>query len=249
MDRRSKRYVFIAVLAVMCLVVFFVIQGSWGHRSHIVLPPEESENEDQQEANDSELNDQISLIRITKETVQKVIAETLQRPDSYSAQLTTITYWSGGSGTTESQIYVRGGVTRADSKQPDGSVRHMLSDGEVIAIWYDQQTEYYWGNLGNISVDSELHIPSYEDISKLSQQQIREADYGEYGGQVCIFVHTEEEGYERRYYIRIEDGLLIGTETYEQGTLCHAAILGKVDTTEPAAELFLLPDGREFSQR
>ena len=108
----------------------------------------------------------------------------------------------------QTAVYVQQGLTRADTTPNNGQVRHMLTDGENTAVWYGEETDYYRLPAGQFDADDELRLPSYEDVLELDEGQILEADHRYYGTAPCIFVSTEQEGYECCYYVRSADGLL-----------------------------------------
>ena len=60
------------------------------------------------------------------------------------------TFWSGGSGTSVSQVSVSGGRTRIDTPLPDGSICHMLVIGGSAAVWYDDETTWTVSDCGAV---------------------------------------------------------------------------------------------------
>ena len=86
-------------------------------------------------------------------------------------------------------------------------------------------------------------------LAQRYQEEILEADYSAYGGIYCIRVATAEDayGYTTTYWISVDTGLLAAAETYLGETMTYRMQGLVVDTTEPDASLFLLPDGSEWS--
>ena len=245
MEKQRKLYAAISVALVLVCVVFFFGRSNSGGYDPIVLPPVEDDSQ-QSAGSSSELNDRVSMVAVTTETVQSVIAS-LHRPESYTASLTVTTYWSGGSGSVQTAVYVQQGLTRADTTANNGQVRHMLTDGENTAVWYGEETDYYRLPAGQFDADDELRLPSYEDVLELDEGQILEADHRYYGTVPCIFVSTEQEGYECCYYVRSADGLLQAAEIRWEGTLIYEAVFSSISAAAGEDSLFLLPDGSALS--
>ena len=244
MEKQRKLYAIISVVLVSVCVIFFFGRVNSGGYKPIVLPPEEEDT--RQEAGSSELNDLITMVAVTPDTVQDVIAS-LSRPESYSANLTVLTYWSGGSGSVTTAVAVRSGLTRADTTGENGQVRHVLTDGKQTAVWYNNETAYTRLVAGQFDADDEINVPSYEDVLELDAGKIQVADYRYYGTVPCVYVQTEQGEYRCCYYVRTADGLLQAAETWWQDILTYEAIFSGISADPGEDSLFLLPDGSELS--
>lgn len=120
------------------------------------------------------------------------------------------TYWSGGSGVSESQVSVSGGRTRIDTPMPDGSIQHMLVVGGSAAIWYDDETEWTVLTAEQFNADIAQRMLTYETVRDLPVSEIAEASYQELDGIYCIHVSTKEDadGYVSSYWVNVSNGLL-----------------------------------------
>lgn len=245
MEKQRKLYAVISVVLVLLCVLFFFGRSTSGGYEPIVLPPAEDEGQ-QSGGSGSELNDRVSMVTVTADTVQQVIAS-LQRPESYSATLSVTTHWSGGSGSVETAVYVQQGLTRADTKEKNGQLRHVLTDGRETAVWYGEEETVRRLPAGQFDADDELRIPSYEDVLQLDSEQILTADHRYYGTVPCIFVETQQEGYRCCYYVRSADGLLQAAEIYWEESLIYEAVFLSISLTAGEEALFLLPDGTALS--
>ena len=247
MDRKRLTYFTFSLLILILIVVVLFARGATRRSGHITLPDADSGGQGSDQAvnsGDSALN----LVEITPETVQTAIS-TMSRPAVYSRTVTVETFWDGGSRSLDAVVYERNGLTRMDSQQADGSTRHLLTDGETTCLWYNTSTDWSTFPAGSFSQDTEQRLPTYEDILLLSEEEIVDADYSAYEGTYCIRVVTAEDayGYATTYWISVDTGLLAAAETYLGETMTYRMQGLTVDTAEPDASLFLLPDGSAFS--
>ncbi|MGM9661971.1 MAG: hypothetical protein ACI3WR_02635 [Oscillospiraceae bacterium] len=228
-----------AIAVLILLIVVLLGANSIRRSSHIHLPGEEElEDPDVSQADGSA----IRQVSVTPETVQRAIG-TLQRPERYARTVTVEQLWSGGSGVYTSTVSVRDGWTRVDTQLPGGTLRHSLTDGKTTYIWYGTETAYYTGAAGDISADAEQAIPTYEDVLACDTEQILRADYRSYGETACIYVETAlTDRATLCYWVSVASGLLTAAEKYEGDTLVYRMTAAE-SAGEPAAELFVLPDG------
>ena len=243
MEKRNLTY-FMVCFGILILVVVMVFARGFQRRtSHIELPDSAADSSEDEGNVDGGETD-IPLVEVTTETVQDVIA-TMERLSTYGRTITVETFWDGGSSSSTATAYVRNELTRLDTPLPDGSVRHLLTDGQETCIWYDDARSWATYPSGGISSDQEHRILTYEDILALDPQQIVSASYTTYERYPCIMVETREGGEESRnlYWVSTETGLLIAAETWQGETLAYRMTALTVDVAIPEDLYFLLPDG------
>ena len=247
MDRRRMTMLGLGFGILILLVVVLFATSTVRQADRITLP-EDGENSPSGDDGESGDTSSLELVGITTETVQRVVA-TMSRLEAYSRTVTVETFWEGGSQSAELQTYVSGSLTRVDSRQADGSIRHLLTDGETSCIWYDDAREWISLPAGDFTSDTEQRIPTYEDILELPVSEIASASYGDYQGLYCIAVETlpDGEGYYTQYWISAEAGLLAGSETYQWEELVYRMTALTVDASTPSEDLFLLPDGSSLA--
>ena len=190
---------------------------------------------------------------MTPETVQRVI-ESLSRPQSYERSFSVERFWPGGSGTTVVEVCHAYGWTRLDSSD-SVETRHVIlrdppdepseadADGNCW-IWYGGETAFFSGSAA-LSADEEQGLPTYEDILLLPQESILTSDYRTLDNTACIYVETRSDsnGYQERYWVDVETGLLAAAEWLEGETLIYRMSSIAADSDPVSAERFTLPDG------
>lgn len=182
---------------------------------------------------------------ITPHTVRSAVA-TLSRPASYSRTVRITQFWNEGRGSYEAAVSVSDGWTRIDLEQAAGGMRHTLTNGAETYLWQGDGGSVFHAPAGNISADNEQHIPTYEEVVLLSEDQIRTADYQLMQQERCVYVEAEDGDYLRRYWISVDTGLLTAAETLEHDTIIYRMESFAIGTPEPAA--FLLPDGTDVRE-
>lgn len=244
MDKRKLNWITWAVLAVAVLLAALMLGGSLNRTAHITLPPSDPPRDPA--AGDGNAGGGVTVVEITPETVQAAI-QSLSRPENYGRNVTLEYFWPGGSGTQELYTIVRGPWTRVDRGLPDGSTRISVTNGQETYIWYgyDSGAETAAVPAGTFSADVEQSIPTYEDILDLPVEEIILADYRPLDALTCVYVETapDEAGYSTRYWVSVENGLLVQAERLLEEEPVYRMTSLYVDETEYDASRFTLPDG------
>ncbi len=251
MDKHRSRYLALGFGALLLVVLLLLAWGGRRQSGSIVLPEGPSDSAGVDEENgESRLN----VVAITPESVRPAIS-TLSRPASYSRTQTVETFWSGGSGQSQSQIYVSGGRTRLDTQLPDGGVRHTLlvedpEGGGAAGIWYDDETDWRALRSSGLTADQAGRMLSYETVQDLPVERIASADYRDQDGTGCVYVETAADaaGYVERYWVSVESGLLHMAERLWDGEVVYRFTAGAPEIGAQDDSLFLLPDGGTLSQ-
>lgn len=244
MDQKGRSRIAVLVSVIIVLAVF----ASFGYTIFSSQPPSvtlPSLPVDSSAATSTPPADnQLLRVEVTLDTVQAVVAS-LSREGSYYRQLSADTFWSGGSSTVTAQAWVDGGYTYVRSVLPGGQVRYTLTDGGTLYYWYEGDEDFRTAPAGSLSADLSQSIPTYEDVLSLPQQSISGAGYGRREEQSCIYVETavDELGYLERYWVSVDNGLLIAAETVKGSSLVYSMSATTLQTPCPAGTSFALPDG------
>lgn len=203
------------------------------------------------------------LVEVAADTVQSVI-ETLDRYASYRRTI-LVEYFSGGesAGTLTARVAVDGGWTRADVTENSGLTEHtVIGDGNRW-LWFDDGGDYVQTPAAQGAADLVQRIPTYEDVLELDQLRITAAAYELRGELPCIYVEVSqpELDYLERFWVSVESGLLVSSETLKAGELVYRMTSYEVvsplvapadsETELPPADvedLFRLPDGTVLHQ-
>lgn len=243
MDKGKLKWITWAFALATVLIVALMLANTLRRSVHITLPPPQSSAEDP--SGDAEANrDALSVIEITPETVQAAI-ETLRRPESYRRTITVEQFWEEGSGSWLVSAWVKDGWSRTDRMMPDRRTRHTLTDGEITHIWYNSEKTIYTAPAGGITADHDQSIPTYEEILALPVEEITLADYRVLSDVSCIYVETAEDswGYTLRYWVSVDTGLLVSAEKLQGEEVVYRMGALTLESEEPTAADFNLPDG------
>ena len=243
MDKRNLKWITWAFAVATVLIVALMLTHTLQRSVHITLPAPSSASSDVQtdpEGNRSAL----SIVEITPKSVQAAI-ETLSRPASYRRTVTLEQFWEGGSGSWTVSAYVKGKWQRTDRLMPDHRMRHTITDGETVYIWYNSEKTVFTAPAGDITADHDQTIPTYEEILDLPVEEIALADYRFLSDVSCIYVETAEDawGYALRYWVSVDSGLLVSAEKLWGGEVVYRMSALTLEQEEPTAADFTLPDG------
>ncbi len=245
MNERKRNWITWAVVGTTFLIVALMLLGTLQRPARIQLPATNPFSGPS--SGETENSGALTVISVTPQTVQAAIGS-LERPETYSRTVTVEQIWSGGSGTSETAVHVKGGWSRTDRTMPDGRVRHTLTNDETVYIWTNADAELFTAPAGEITADNEQAIPTYEDILELPMEAITVADYRMISGVNCIYVETapDEGGYTLRYWVDVQTGLLaVSEKLLGEDTVYRMAALTLAESA-PADELFVLPDGTDL---
>ena len=191
------------------------------------------------------------VVEVSTQTVQSLIAF-LTRYESYSRTV-SVEYYSGGQlvGVVSAQVWADGGWTRADVTLSSGRVEHSIVGDGRLWLWYDQESSVYTGPAEEASADLAQRLPTYEDVLELDRRDITAASYVERGGLPCVYVEVRQRElrYLERFWISVESGLLVASETEKDGETVYR--MSSYEVESPLSEVedsFTLPDGTVLHQ-
>lgn len=184
-------------------------------------------------------------VEVTPQTVTGVVA-TLSRPTSYYRDLTVETFWTGGSSSSQVQVWADGGWTHSRQALPSGVVRHDLTDGTELYYWYEGTQQYQQTPADEKSSDLAQHIPTYETVLELEPEEIISAGYENRGDLPCILTEIQRTGSRQlqRFWVSVDSGLLVAAESEEDGQIIYRmTAYSPVQSPCPSEGDFSLPDG------
>ena len=242
MDKRRLKFITWGFVLLTAVIVALMLMSNLRRSSRVELP--DTENDAQGSENVPTEGSALTVVEVRPETVQAAI-ETLHRPQAYRRSVTVEYLWNSDSGTAEMTTAVLNGWTRVDRTLADGQTRHVITDGTVSYIWYNEESDFHTGASADISADAEQAIPTYEEILALPPETITQADYSTVSDVRCIYVETAEDewGYTQRYWVSVDTGLLVVAERLYDGEPVYRMAALTVDQSIPSTYDFTLPDG------
>ena len=189
-------------------------------------------------------------IELTTETLHAIVS-TLSRPDTYSRDVEVTTYWEDGQAVYHISVYVTEGMTSLRIISPINDEKRIIITQDALYIWYKDDPEPYIGDIGSTGDDYRTSdewqmLVTYEDLLALSQSDIIETEYIEFGGEDCIYAKFQAPllGYTKVFYVSVDFGLLAAAEEYDRnGALVYTMTAGECAVGEADPEDFTLPDG------
>ena len=245
MDQKNRLIIAIAVTLLIVAAMFTSFGRSlFSMRTeHIQLPEPGASSSSQEGGGSSQSAELFQRVEVTPQTVQSVI-RTLERSTSYYWELTVETFWTGGSSATSVQTWVDGGWSHTRQVLPSGLIRHDLISEDTVYYWYEGSSDYLTAPAEGGSADLAQHIPTYETVLDADPEQITGTGYDDSrGGIPCIYVEVSAPGGERvdRYWISVESGLLISSETLEGEELLYRMTAYSPIQSCPSGTTFQLP--------
>jgi len=231
-------------LGFLLYAVFRTIQS--GTRDAITLPEGPLPAAAEQETEPA----RTLFVEVNRENIRDILA-TMSRPDAYHQSVTAATLWQGGAASRTVELWRSGPLAWA---QVSGIARtkHVLSDGETVWIWYeDDETPLALSPDESVSFDDLVGVPAYEPAASLDLSRVEDAGFVTINGANCLYISTRDGVYEERYWIDTATQLLIRADSLADGqliyqfrqTACEVISVGDPTLTER----FRLPDGTDIS--
>jgi hypothetical protein len=185
-------------------------------------------------------------VEVTPETVRSIIAR-MTRYKQYSRTIEIQYSWSGGtSEVITAQVQVADGWSRCDTTLIGGTMERSIVGEDTLWYWYDDSETWLECPADSDTQDLLQHIPTYEDVLELDQEQITDTGYEEKNGEACVYVEVEpgQAGTLDRYWISVSSGLLVCAETEQDGLVVYTmSSSNMVSPLAGADNAFTLPDG------
>jgi len=241
MKKKTRIYTVIVLCILFAVSVFLLSRGRPQSDGSIVLPQMPADTDS---GGGKDAQEQLNIVSVYPATVQAAIS-TLTRPTAYQRTQTVETFWSGGSGSTDSQVAVSGDTTRVETALPDGGTCHILTDGDTAAMWYDEEERWTTFSSHQFTADVAQRMLTYETVLQLPVEDILDAEYQELDGIYCIYVATrpDADGYSDSFWVSVDSGLLYRAERFCEEQLIYRFSAAEPEAEPPEASRFLLPDG------
>lgn len=213
--------------------------------SGIVLPGEDSVEVGVDLDSYSGNLEMLEAVKIDKSNIKRLI-EAMRRPDQYHISAGSTIYHSSGQSTTVTEGYVSGEISKSVTLDQSGAPKeHCILTDDKVYIWAEGSNTWYEGSRGGFGVDNGLIIPTYEKILDLDEADITDADFSLYNEIYCVFVETSDpnSGYRSLYYISVDDGLLVGAQSFDGDMLVYSLSVSVLDMPQDMNNVFRLPDG------
>lgn len=194
------------------------------------------------------INADYTLVRVTPETVQDVLA-TLHRKEKYYREVKVVRYWGSATnrqGAIDTALIWNDGVyNKTALRTSDGELRNCLTAEGTAYVWYGSDKTWFEYKASDKDTDLAQYIPTYEDVLDIKKENILRAGYDSKPKNNCIFVEEklEELGYLVRYWVSTDTGLLVASESEYDGQLIYS-MTEKLMSPLPTDEIpFKLPNG------
>lgn len=245
MKKRSTTAL-IAAMFVVAVGIFisFFLSSNQNDSYTITLPGQGSAEIDTSHDIGESNRDQVSTISINAGNIQAVVAS-LQRPETYHCQISTIYYYQDTQTTIKSELWKVGDQIRISQFNAEGQpVQQTLLTNDWVYLWDEGSTYRRYARQEN-DMDLYSRAPSYEDLVKMDLAQILTSELREQDGALCLYAETRDAltGESEQWYILVENGLLLQASGSVDGISTYTSYMTALQLKSPAEDLFVLPDG------
>ena len=242
-----------ALIAAMLVVAvgffasfFFLFAESSGEQYTITLPGQGSAVIDPSPEIGQANRDQLQIVEIDRTNFLAVL-QSLQRPETYQLQSETTYYYRDSSSTLKSQLWKgQPGMRISQMNAQNEQAQQVLLTDNWVYVW---SADSEVARFEKQSRDADLYrrTPTYEDLLKLSAEEILEGRVEELEGQLCLYAKTKDTltGEEEQWYILAENGLLLYAEGTLDGQMTYQTRMTQLQLEMEDSQLFLLPDGSQ----
>lgn len=244
MDRGHRNLLAILVAAVMAVALFSAFSITLFHKTPAVVLPSLAPLPSDIPIDQVGSGD-YRRVEVTADTVQQVVA-TLARPDSYARTITIETLGADGAfGVSTVSVTVDAGWTQSVMTLPDQRVVHSIVGQGKRYLWYGGQRRWGEYDAQDRSADLSQRMPTYEDVLAADKEDIVTAQYVLSGSLPCVYIAVaqEELGYVESYWVSVDTGLLVRSESSKDGQVFYRMSGYTVETPAAPDQTFALPDG------
>ena len=243
-DKKRTVMAVVIIVVVLAAVLYSFFLNLFAPTPHLELPdPDITQSVDPMGEESGQPEGVV--VEVAPQTVQSLIAS-LERYESYRRTV-AVEYFSAGQslGTVTVQVWADSGWTRAAPAHSAGAVEHSIVGNGTLWLWYEKGSKVYSGPAAEKTADLSQRLPTYEDVLALDKRNITEAGYEERDGQPCVYVEAKTAlNSTERYWVSVDSGLLVASETEQDGDVVYA--MSSRDVVSPLDQregIFALPDG------
>lgn len=250
MKNKTTIAVFLSLIILAVAIFISVFAKSMldnNKNSAITLPGQDTPSLDTAVDIQKQNNKIVEQLEITRENVKNVI-KTLKRLPEYHYKADTVYYYGDGeSGGFSTEGWIAEDMSKTIKYSSSGTVQQqtLLTD-EFVYIWGSRSDgSFFKGMAGDFTADDTGHIPTYEDILKFEDDNIIYGGFEKRGDYQCIVAETENpnSGYIERWYISVENGLLVAAKGREGEELVYMIEITELSFEMSDQSVFLLPNG------
>lgn len=225
---------------------FFLFADSSGEQYTITLPGQGSAVIDPSPEIGQSNRSQIQSVKIDRTNIQAVL-QTLQQPETYHLQSETTYFYRDSYTTLKSQVWKgKPGMRISQLNAQDAQSEEILLTDKWVYLW---NAEGAVAQFEKQSRDADLYrrTPTYEDLLKLSSEELLEGCVTELEGQLCLYAKSRDSltGEEEQWYILAENGLLLYADGTLDGQMTYQTRMTQLQLEFEGENLFLLPDGSQ----
>ncbi|HHX71496.1 MAG TPA: hypothetical protein GX701_01060 [Clostridiales bacterium] len=238
-----------ALFVMFSLVLVFILTGAFRRPdSTIVLPdPNQSGPAGLDGLAPVYLNEPAEFLAmdLNEDNIVSVI-QSLQRPEHYAAIYKEALYAAEARppAITETSVARKNGMTRFEITPAKGRPYMQLVTEKYLYSFQNGSAGVVKTHRGPWEHDRLGSLPSYIILANQAKARIVRCGVEERDGIFLIVVEAQVGNYRETYAISLVHGLLVSLESKENGTTVYQLSLERLDLTEPADALFLLPNGQ-----
>ena len=249
MRKRSAAALVAALLVVAAgffASFFFLFADSSGEQYTITLPGQGSAVIDPSPEIGQSNRGQLQAVEVDRTNLQALV-RTFQRPESYYLQNETTYFYRDNQSVLKSQIWKSDSVMRISqlNNAEEQALQVLLTD-QWVYLWTEESGVARYERQAR-DVDLYGRTPTYEDLLKLSADEILEGRLEELEGQLCLYAKTQDKltGEIEQWYILAENGLLLYADGSLDGQMTYQTYMTHMQLDLEEQNLFLLPDGSQ----
>lgn len=225
---------------------FFLFADGSGEQYTITLPGQGSAVIDPSPEIGQSNRSQLQTVEIDRTNLLAVV-QTLQRPETYHLQSETTYFYRDSQSTLKCQLWKsRNGIRISQLDAQDAQAQQILLTDKWVYLWGAENAVVRFEKQ---SRDADLYrrMPTYEDLLKLSAEEILDGSVVELEGQLCLYAKTMDSltGEVEQWYILAENGLLLYADGTLDGQMTYQTRMTQLQLELEEQNLFLLPDGSQ----
>ncbi len=241
-----------SVIVVVVLLVLLFLSASPGEAQDSIILPAEQDNTPSDSLilpDQEEPSEDSGFFDVNNDNVLLAL-QSLDRAGAYH-QSYTVTVGSDDIQSVQNvELWINGNYVHAEVSD-DSQTKHLISDGETVYIWYNQETHVVSVMLEDgMIVEDLLGLPDLDAYLQVPQDEVVDSGYLvlEDPQVQCIYICMQNDLVDTvRYWVNLENGLLYQSDVLEESDRVYAIHQTFFETLAVEDEIFrdrfVLPDG------
>lgn len=179
---------------------------------------------------------------ITNENVIRVV-KSMEKASAYYQEGAVEVISGSSSIVTKYKTWAKNGVYKCELTTENNTVNVVMTPKNSY-YWASNSDKYYTAQTAEFKIEDVQGIPFVTELYDIPEDNVLSASVENHLNTAAIYTEVKDTstGYNEKYWIGAQNGVLLKSETYKNGSLIYRFQTDKFTYDVPDDSVFLLPD-------